>query len=410
MKEYVIVGNGVAAVGCIEGIRSVDKKGGITVLSAEPYPTYCRPLISYYLQGKTDRTKMQYRGESFCEDNGCQVLYGASATVINPTEQTVCTAAEQSFSYNKLCVCTGSSPFVPPMEGLNQVKNRFSFMTVDDMLALEKAITPKSRVLIIGAGLIGLKCAEGILGKVADITVCDLADRVLSSILEKDSADLVMHHLEGLGITFSLSDSVAEFCGNSARLQSGKTVDFDILVTAVGVRANTGLIRDAGGACGRGITVDEKMQTSLAGIFAAGDCTESVDISDGVCKIMAIMPNAYSQGYTAGVNMAGGKATFDCAVPMNSIGFAGLHIMTAGSRQGTVFARENGSFQKKFYVRDGRLVGFELIGNVERAGIYLSLIRNRTDLDSLDFEALIKSPDFSHFDEKIRSKFLGGVV
>ena len=186
MKEYVIIGNGVAAVGTIEGIRKIDKQSQITVISEENHPVYCRPLISYYLEKKTDLQRINYRDKDFYEKMNCKVIYGKKAVKIDTAKKQVSLCDGSSLPYSSVCVATGSSPFVPPFTGLQTVENKFCFMTLDDTLALEKAITPKSRVLIVGAGLIGLKCAEGRCGRVADISVCDLADRVLSIILEND--------------------------------------------------------------------------------------------------------------------------------------------------------------------------------------------------------------------------------
>ena len=202
MKQYVIIGGGVAAVGCIEGIRSVDTEGEITVISKEAYPVYSRPLISYYLEGKTDTERMHYRAADFYEKAGCRVLFGESAVKIDKKAKTVTTDRGTVLSYDSVCVATGSSPFVPPFEGLDTVEQKFSFMTLDDALALEKAITKKSRVLIVGAGLIGLKCAEGIAARVGSITVCDLADRVLSSILDAECAAVIQRHLEKTASVF----------------------------------------------------------------------------------------------------------------------------------------------------------------------------------------------------------------
>ena len=106
--------------------------------------------------------------------------------------------------YYRLLIATGSRPFVPPMDGLDRVEKKFSFMTLDDALALEQELTPDKKVLIIGAGLIGLKCAEGILGRVGSITVVDLADRVLPSILDERGSTIVQEHLEQKGISLSL--------------------------------------------------------------------------------------------------------------------------------------------------------------------------------------------------------------
>ena len=288
-------------------------------------------------------------------------------------------------------------------------------MTLDDALEVEKAITPDSRVLIVGAGLIGLKCAEGILDRVASVTVCDLADRVLSSILDSDGAAMMKKHLEARGMKFMPGDTAASFDKNTAHMKSGADVEFDVLILAVGVRANTSLVKDAGGEVGRGIRIGSRCETSIADVYAAGDCTETTDVSDGGIKVMALMPNAYMEGHCAGVNMAGGDECFDNAIPMNSIGFFGLHAMTAGSRKGPaeggeVYEDVTGEHIKKLYCADGKLCGFELIGDNGRAGIYTDLIRRQVPLDTVDFEKLQIEPNLFGFSEDYRRKKLGGVV
>ena len=415
MKHYVIIGNGVAAIGCIEGIRSIDRDGKITVVSGEDHPVYCRPLISYYLEGKTDPERMQYRRPEFYEKMGCQVHYGKKATAIDAAAKTVTLEDGTAFPYDSVCVATGSSPFVPPFTGLDTVKKKFSFMTLDDTLALEAAIDKTSRVLIVGAGLIGLKCAEGLRDRVESVTVCDLADRVLSSILDTECAAMMQKHLESNGITFMLGDSASSFDGDTAQMKSGKTVGFDVLVLAVGVRANTALVKEIGGEVDRGIVVNTRMETTVADVYAAGDCTEGEDISFGGRRVLAILPNAYMQGKCAGVNMAGGSEVFDKAIPMNSIGFFGLHAMTAGSyygadQGGELYEERGNGTLKRLFTRNGFLTGFILIGQTERAGIYTSLIREQTPLHTLNFEILKKEPALIVFCEEERRKKLGGVV
>ena len=126
--------------------------------------------------------------------------------------------------------------------------------------------------------------------------------------------------------------------------------------------------------------------------------------------MLALLPNANMQGYTAGVNMAGGEAVFDKAVPMNSIGFFGLHVMTAGTYDGELYEEKGEGFIKRLFIKDNRLVGFILIGKKERAGIYTSLIRERTPLDTVDFETMKKIATTAAFSSEIRRKKFGGVV
>lgn len=410
MKKYVIIGNGIAAAGCIEGIRSIDETGDVTVISEEKHDVYCRPLISYYLEGKTDLSRMRYRSEDYYERMRCNVIYGHKAVRILENTHNVELDDGTLVPYTDLCLATGASPFVPPFEGLDSVKNKYSFITLDDALALGQGINQSSRVLIVGAGLIGLKCAEGIKDRVAGITVCDLADRVLSSILDAECAAMMQKHLEQHGIEFYLSDSVARFEGNKAYMKSGSIVQFDVLVLAVGVRANTSLLKDIGGEVNRGIVVDDQMRTSVSNIYAAGDCAEGLDISSGQKRVLAILPNAYMQGHTAGVNMSGDTKVFDKAIPMNSIGFFGLHAMTAGAYEGELYEERTECSLKRLFTKDDLLKGFILIGCNERAGIYTSLIRERTPISSLDFDVLKKSATTTAFSAEMRRKKFGGVV
>jgi len=377
--KYVIIGNSTAAVGAIEGIRQIDGKGEIIVISSEPHHTYSRPLISYLLLGKTTEEKMKYRGNDFYAKNNVKFM-NATATEIKGKE--VVLAGGERVAFDKLLVATGSSPVVPPFEA----KEKFTFASLDDAKKLEKALDKNKRVMIVGAGLIGLKCAEGILKRVARITVIDLAPRILSSILDEDGAKLVQNHLEAQGIEFKLGTGF------------DKDADFDIFVVAVGVRPNVELLKDIA-KIERGIVVNAKSETSAPDIYAAGDCTQSPQI----------LPNAYMQGECAGVNMAGGEKVFDKSIPMNAIGFFGLHIITAGSYVGDVYSEgdvHSGNYKRLFY-SDNKLNGYILIGNVDKAGIYTSLIRERTALDSIDFALVCEKPGLMAFKREVRKEKLG---
>ena len=193
-----IIGGGFAGIHCIEGIRSLDTEGQITLVTAEPDSNYGRPLISYYLEGSTDEGRMSYRGADFYERNAVTVLHRACAEKLDPEAKTVTLTDGQTLPYDELCVASGSSPFVPPFAGLDTVplEKRFTFMTLEDARALSQSVTRDSRVLIIGGGLIGLKCAEGIKDRAAKITVCDLAARLIFAPFEL-STGILMSFLGG---------------------------------------------------------------------------------------------------------------------------------------------------------------------------------------------------------------------
>lgn len=407
--KYVIIGNATAAIGTVEGIRSIDQEGEIVLISSEPHFTYGRPLISYLLLGKTTEQKMNYRPADFYETNHVTAMLGRTVTKINHEAKRVVLENGETVSYDKLAICTGSRPFIPPMDGLDTVEAQTSFMTLDDAHRLASLLGDQKdkNVLIIGAGLIGLKCAEGILHLSKSLTIIDMAPRILPNVLDEYGSSFLQEYLEGLGMKFYLSDSVATFSTpNHAVCKSGLELDFDVLVVAVGVRPNTQLAEEIGCEVNRGILVDTHSATTVEDVYAAGDCTVSHDIAANTDRILAILPNAYLQGEAAGINMVGGDKTFDTAFPMNASGFLGLHMITAGSYDGEAYVTKAEGVYKKLVVRDNKLVGFILIGDVDRGGIYTSLIRDQVPLDTIDFDLIRQHPQLMAFAKDVRAEKL----
>lgn len=408
--RYVIIGGSAAAIGCIEGVRSVDKTGEIILITRETEWNYSRPLISYLLEGKTTRDKMWCRPDSFFTRNGVTVKAGVLATALDAGDRTVRLSTGERLAYDRLLAATGSRPFVPPILGLETVERTFCFQTLSDASALAEALRPESRVLILGAGLTGVKCAEGIRGLCAQIAIADLAPRVLPAVLDDTAAAMVQARMEEKGVRFYLNDSAAAFRGNTARLQSGTELEFDVLVTAVGVRPNTQLVADAGGAVDRGILVDGRCATTLPDVYAAGDCAQGYDAVSGEKRMLPLWPNAVLQGETAGINMAGGRADYTQGIALNASGVFGLHMITAGSYEGESFTVQRDGSYKRLVTADGVLKGVIMVGDVSRAGIYTDLIRKKKPLSEIDFDLIRESPQLMAFSQKDRRVQLGGEV
>lgn len=407
--NYVIIGNSAAAVGTVSGIREIDKTGKITVISDEKYHTYSRPLISYWLEGRVSDKNIYYRPADFYEKNGVEAILGKKAMKIDAEKKQVILDDGLSVPYDRLMVATGSKPFVPPMNGLEKT-NYHTFMCYDSVKAIRSEIREGMKVLIIGAGLIGLKAAEAISAYKTKITVIDMADRILPSILDERAAAKVQKHIESKGVRFILKTSADEFSEHKAKLKNGEQLDFDMLIVAVGVRPNTELVADAGGKVERGIITDLTQKTTLDDIYAAGDCTVSYDASSDTEKILALLPNAYMQGEAAGRNMAGREFYYTNAIPMNAIGFFGLHIISAGSYDGEEYIAETENTYKKLVFRDNMLKGFILVGDVARAGIYTSMIKEKIDLADVDVDLLKEKPQMMMFGKARREEKLGGIT
>ena len=199
-----------------------------------------------------------------------------------------------------------------------------------------------------------------------------------------------------------LETSIKSVNSMSVTLSDGAKLPYDILIFAVGTRPNQALAEAAGIACERGILTNTSQLTSAADIYAAGDCTQSHDISADVNRNIAILPNAFMQGETAGINMAGGEAVFDKAFPINSMGVKGFYMLTAGSTEGQPQIVKTPNGIRKFYIAGDTLKGYMILGECQRAGIYTDLIRQQTRLSTVDWDSLAKAPKLAAFDVSVR--------
>lgn len=418
--RYVIIGASAAGLATAESIRKTDKSGEITVLTKENYLPYSRPSISYLLKGTVEEKSMFLRKPQFYTDNNINIITSANVTAID-REKKIVKAGRKEYPYDKLCLATGSKPFVPPVENAQGCKNVFTFLDLESAKSLKKAVNKDTRAVVIGAGLIGMKAAEGLSKICKSVEVAELSPRVLPSILDDKSAVFVKRYLEEHGISFHLEDTVVKANVKngkvvSALLKSGKTLACDILVIAVGVRPEVELAEKAGLDVSRGIKVDQKtMQTSVKDIYAAGDCTVSVDMLDGSEKIIALWPNAVYQGMAAGSHMAGGSLEMSGAYSVNAIDFYGFRICTCGliNAKGEQYkdkVRTEGDSYKRLIFEGSRLVGFVLINASENAGIYTSLIENKVDLNTLEGD-IMDTPSLFLFPRDTRTqKLTGGVA
>ena len=415
--KYLIIGASAAGLATAESIRKTDKSGEITILTKEAYLPYSRPSISYYLKGKVEEKNMFLRKASYYKENKINIITDTNVTKID-RENKIVKAGRKEFAYDKLCLATGSKPFIPPMKNVEGCKNALTFLDLAATKAVKKAAKADTRAVVIGAGLIGMKAAEGLSKICASVDVVELAPRVLPSILDEKSAKSVKAHLEANGIKFHLENTVAEAKTKNGFitevvLKNGKVLPCDLLILAVGVRPETALAEKAGLEVNRGIITDpETMQTSDENIYAAGDCTVSVDMLDGSKKIIALWPNAVQQGTVAGSQMAGGSLTTGGTYSVNAIDFYGLRICTCGliNAKGEQYSdkiKTDGNSYKRLVFEGSRLVGFVLINSSVNAGIYTKLISEGTDISTLEGN-IMDDPSLFMFSKEVRTEKLTG--
>ncbi|MBQ9227628.1 MAG: NAD(P)/FAD-dependent oxidoreductase [Eubacterium sp.] len=413
--KYIIIGASAAGLACAEQIRKEDKSGEITVFTKEHFLPYSRPSISYYLKGAVKESSMALRKPTYYQRNKINIVTDAEVKGINREKKTV-RVGRKDVPYDKLCICTGSKPFVPPMKNVLGKSNAFTFLDLAATKAIKNAANQSTRAVVIGAGLIGMKAAEGLSKICKSVDVVELSPRILPSILDEKSSKRVKKYVEENGhIRFHLGDTVAAAKSKgktitSVILKSGKELKCDLLILAVGVRPETELAEKAGLEVNRGIiTNPATLQTSDESIYAAGDCTVSVDMLDGTKKMIALWPNAVYQGMAAGAQMSGGSLALDGTYSVNAIDFYGLRICTCGliNAEGEQYSDriiQNDEQYKRLILEGDRLVGFVLINASENAGIYTRLIENRVALSSLEGD-IADTPSLLLFDKESRKEW-----
>jgi NAD(P)H-nitrite reductase large subunit len=415
--NYVIIGNSVAAVGAIRGIRKVDSEGHITVLSRENHTAYGRPLISYLLGGMINEKRMPYLPADFYDKHQVNLLLGSEVVAVESAQSKVKLASGETIPYDKLLIATGGDPFVPPIEGMQGKENVFTFTTWDDAAKLKAKAGDIERVVIIGGGLIGTKAAEGLYALDKQITIIELADRILSAAFDRTAGRIVGKKMKANGIEVITEDTVVKIEGEGSRitgvtLKSGDFIPCDTVIVAIGVRPAASFLKGSGVEVNRGVVVDDKMETSVKGIFAAGDVAEARDFFSGNKNPMPIWPDAYIQGDVAGITMAGGDKGYEGGIAMNSIELfkvptisMGITNPEAGDRYEVLTYQDVENYQyRKIVLESGVLVGVVMVSNVERAGIFAGLIRDKVAVEP--FRDSLLAPDFGfvHLPKEIRSR------
>jgi NAD(P)H-nitrite reductase large subunit len=405
--NYCIIGNSIAATAAIEGIRSLDKTGAITVISDEKDPVYGRPLISYWLEEKVKNENMFYRDPAFYEKNNVKVMLDTKVIKINSQQKTVSFSSGGEMVYDKLLISSGGKPIVPPLPGLTE--SCYScFFNYEDVRTIKNRVKAGDHVAVLGGGLTGLKATESLHRLGIKVSLIELADRLLGTIMDQTGSEIAADFLREKGVDIYLGNTIEKIepdhNGFQLYLKDKSVLNCSLLVMAIGVSPRVDFLKDSGLKMNRGILVDASQITSLPEVFAAGDVAEVPDFLTGRTVVAPILPNAFTQGRIAGINMAGGSAQFEGSLAYNAIGFLGLHTVSMGlsnleAAPDLEILEERDPHRhtyRRLIIKNNRLIGAIFIESIGRAGLYQDLIRSQADLSS--FKERLLSPEFNLLD------------
>ena len=423
--KYLIIGNSAGGIGCVEGIRRVDREGSIGVISEESYHAYSRPLITHLIEGDVDKKGMDFRPRGFYKGHNVDPYLGYRAQDLDTGKRSVNLIStkdgtEHTLRFDKLLVATGGKPFIPPMDGLN-LDGVTPMINLDQSLEVRKKLGRVRNAVVLGAGLIGTKTAEALSHKVENVTMVELADRILAPVTDVVSSKMTADAFRENGVKVLLDNTVTEVVDDGKGrvgkviLKDGTELPCELFVIAIGVRPRTEILEGtdiavANMKVGGGIEVDLNMETNIDGIYACGDCAHAHDFVTGGMRLLPLWPNAYIGGRIAGMNMAGSNHQHRWATNMNSVDFFGFPMVSAGfmikpGKKGfqEITRTENGCYYK-LILKDDVIQGLIMAGDVDRAGIYLGLMRDKVKTTSFKKELLTDEFAVVHLPVDVKEK------
>jgi nitrite reductase (NADH) large subunit len=380
-EPLVIVGNGMAAARLVDELaKTTLGRYAVAVVGDEPRLAYNRVLLSSVLAGETASHDIELRPAAWWRDRGVTLKYGCVATEIDIGRRELKIDGDESVEFSRLVLATGSTPLRLNLPGADLL-GVHTFRDTRDVDLLLALAARKRPVVVIGGGLLGLEAAYGLAKAGTPVTLLHLMDRLMERQLDAPAAALLKSLVERKGIQVLLNASTARIHGatrvEGVELADGRRIEADAVIIAAGIRPNVGLAKDAGIAVGRGVVVDDHLQTSVPQIFALGECAEH----RGICY--GLVEPAYEQARVLAQHLAGKAAAYQGSVVATNLKVSGVSLFSAGDFVGTEGSEaillsdvRRGTY-KKLVIADGRLIGAVLIGDVGDALWYLDLIRTR---------------------------------
>ncbi len=388
--SYVVVGAGPAGVIAAETLAAMGHGGAIAMIGDEGEPPYSRMAIPYLLAEDIaeDGTHLRH-GEGHYRRLGIALKEGHVAAIDGQARR-LTFADGSAMAYDKLLLATGAAPVRPPIPGM-ELERVVSCWTLQDARAIVHNTRPGDNVVLMGAGFIGCIVLEALAARRVNLTVIEMTDRMVARMMDRTGGEMIAAWCESKGVKVRVSTRVEGIAANAdgsvtLDLGGGETLAADLVVCATGVKSNTAFLEGSGIAIADGVVIDRHMETSVPGIYAAGDVAAGFDFMTGGHDVHAIQPTASEHGRCAALNMAGRATAYRGSLAMNTLNTLGL-ISTSyglwdgveGGDQALAVDRERFRYLRLSF-RDDVLVGCLALGLTQHVGVLRGLIQTRTPL------------------------------
>jgi nitrite reductase (NADH) large subunit len=389
-EHLVVIGNGMAGMRTVEEMLKLPggKRYRITVFGAEPHVNYNRIMLSSVLAGDKSVDEIVINSREWYDDNGITLITGDAVKKIDRDARTVTSAAGVTVQYDKILLATGSRPLAPPIPGLG-LPGTCAFRDIADVDKMLAAAKVHKRAVVIGGGLLGLEAAWGLKQRGMSVALVHLMPTLMERQLDAAAGQLLQRDLDRRGIAFFTDGQTEEITGTEraegVQLADGRFIPADLVVLAIGIRPNIDLAKAADLDVNRGIVVTDDMRTTDPDIFAVGECVEHRG------AVFGLVAPIWDQAKVCAKRLTGDEsALFTSRALSTSLKITGVDVFSAGalmaegdSDDEITLRDDNRGLYKKIVLRDGKLVGAVLYGDVADGQWYLGLMRDKTDISEI---------------------------
>lgn len=383
--NYVILGASAAGINAAETLRKLDKDLNITVISRDE-KIYSRCMLHHVISDHRTYENISFVDDDFMENNNIKWLSSKNIVGLD-IDNKIVELEDGKVGYDKLLIATGANSAIPPIKNLREANFVYSLRNIEDALKIKEKAKVSKKAVIIGAGLVGIDALEGLFKYNLDMSVAFMEKYILDKQLDEYAASVYENKFKEKGVKFYPSASITEVIvdsSNNARgvgFADGTVLDADMVIVATGVKANADFLGENSSVkFDRGIIINDKCETSVKDVYAAGD----------VVGKNAIWPFAVKQGIVAAHNMIGKfKEVNDSFTFKNTMNFEGIPTVSLGMNTPeddsyTVETKKRGDYYKKFIYKDNVIYGAVIQGDISYVGVFTYLIKNKIEIPNLE--------------------------
>ncbi|WP_347551171.1 FAD-dependent oxidoreductase [Pseudalkalibacillus hwajinpoensis] len=406
--KLMVVGNGEAATRFLESLLSIQAKGfEITVVGKEPQPAYKRHLLTRILQGEVAMEDAVFQDSDWYKSSGIRYYSNESVLTIDTDRSQVKTDRGRKVRYDHLVIATGSSPYLLPIQGAGK-KGVKTYRTLEDCRELIQTSETYKKAAVIGAGLLGLEVAMGLVHLGLETTVVHHQPNVMNRQLDRLASEMLQEALAANGLNFALSKRTREITGDShvkgIRFSDGSMMEADLVLMSVGIRPNVELAKKAGLEVHRGIVIDDDLCTSVPNVYAIGECAEHRDVLYGTIGPI------YEQAEHLARKLCDLPARYTGSMVSTHLNIRSINVFSTGQ---VLETEETRTFQwidpirhiyKKVVTLHGHVIGAILYGDTSDALRLTQLVKEFAPVNEIPSNTLFPNVSRDRHNLKLVSK------